>query len=112
MKFIKIKTFLFGKKNGISRLKLNNNNQEKYLKLMHSVNPIIIPRNHKVEEALKAANDNDIKPMNDLIKILEKPYETQEKFLNINFLIMIMNIKLFVVRNSKLKNDKKKHNIL
>ena len=47
-----MKTFLFGKKNGKSRLKLNNNSQEKYTKLMHTVNPLVIPRNHKVEEAL------------------------------------------------------------
>ena len=79
------KNFLIWKEKWNNRLKLNNNSQEKYLKLMHSVNPLVIPRNHKVEEALKAANDNDIKPMNDLIKILEKPYETQEKISEYQF---------------------------
>ena len=67
------------------RLKLNNNSQEKYLKLMHSVNPLIIPRNHKVEEALKCANNDDIKPMNDLIKILEKPYSNHENISEYQF---------------------------
>ena len=37
---------------------------------MHSVNPIIIPRNHKVEEALTAANNGDLEVMNKLLAIL------------------------------------------
>ena len=45
---------------------------------MHSVNPIIIPRNHKVEEALIAANNENITPMKNLIKVLENPYSNQE----------------------------------
>jgi len=60
------------------RLKTNNNTSEKYLELMKTVNPLIIPRNHKVEEALEAANNDDLKPMNNLLKVLEKPYENQE----------------------------------
>ena len=79
------KEFLKWKKKWENRLKLNNNNKEKYLKLMHSVNPIVIPRNHKVEEALKAANNNDIKPMNDLIEILKKPYENHENISKYQF---------------------------
>jgi uncharacterized protein YdiU (UPF0061 family) len=60
------------------RLKLHNNSPEKSLKLMHSVNPLVIPRNHKVEEALEAANNDDLKPIKNLLKVLEKPYENQE----------------------------------
>ena len=41
------------KKRWNERLKTNNSTPEKYLKLMRKVNPLIIPRNHKVEEALK-----------------------------------------------------------
>ena len=44
---------------------------------MHSVNPLIIPRNHKVEEALAAANDGNLEVMNKLLIVLEKPYENQ-----------------------------------
>ena len=50
---------------------------------MKKNNPIVIPRNHKVEEALEAANNNDLKPMYDLLSILKKPYTKQiniEKF--------------------------------
>ena len=42
------------------RLKLDDNSQEKSLKLMRSVNPLVIPRNHKVEEVLKKANNEDL----------------------------------------------------
>jgi uncharacterized protein YdiU (UPF0061 family) len=47
---------------------------------MHSVNPIIIPRNHKVEEALTAANNGDLEVMNKLLAVLKKPYE--KKFID------------------------------
>ena len=49
------------KKRWNERLKTNNNTPEKYLKLMKKVNPLIIPRNHKVEEALEAAEKNNLK---------------------------------------------------
>ena len=52
--------------------------KEKSLKLMHSANPLVIPRNHKVEEALEAANNDDLNPMKNLLKVLERPYENQE----------------------------------
>ena len=73
------KEFINWKKKWENRLKLNNNDKKKYLELMHSVNPLVIPRNHKVEEALKAANNDNLKPLNNLIKILQKPYDKQEK---------------------------------
>ena len=72
------KDFLIWKKKWESRLRLNNNSEEKYLKLMHSVNPLVIPRNHKVEEALEAANNNNITPIKNLIKVLKTPYVSQE----------------------------------
>jgi serine/tyrosine/threonine adenylyltransferase len=75
-------SFLIWKKKWEDRLKLNNNSQEKYLKLMHSVNPIIIPRNHKVEEALTAANDGDLEVMNKLLAVLKKPYENQNDIMD------------------------------
>ena len=44
---------------------------------MKKVNPLVIPRNHKVEEALKAADQDNLKPINKLLKILSKPYTKQ-----------------------------------
>ena len=67
--------FLTWKERWKERLKLNNNTPEKYLSLMKSVNPLVIPRNHKVEEVLESANNNDLSPLKKLIKVLEKPYE-------------------------------------
>ncbi len=71
--------FLVWKKRWKERLKQNNNTPEKYLQLMKSVNPLVIPRNHKVEEALESANNDDLMPLKKLIKILENPYEKVEE---------------------------------
>ena len=70
--------FIIWKKRWEQRLKTNNNTPEKYLELMRSVNPIVIPRNHKVEEALDAANNGDLKQLKKLIKVLETPYLNQK----------------------------------
>ena len=72
------KDFLNWKKRWNERLKTNNNSPEKYIKLMRSVNPIVIPRNHKVEEALEAAEKNNLELINQLIDVLREPY-TQKK---------------------------------
>ncbi len=67
--------FIIWRKRWEERLKLNNTTPEKFLKLMRSANPLIIPRNHKVEEVLEAANNNDLSPLKKLFKALETPYE-------------------------------------
>ncbi len=60
-----------------SRVLINNGSKEKSINLMKKNNPIIIPRNHKVEEALEAANNNDLNLINKLLSILNKPYDNQ-----------------------------------
>ena len=45
---------------------------------MKSVNPVVIPRNHKVEEVLNEANKNNIEPLNKLLEILNNPYSDQK----------------------------------
>lgn len=43
--------------------------------MMHGVNPVYIPRNHLVQEAIAAAVDGgDLKPFHQLIEILAEPY--------------------------------------
>ena len=59
-------------------LKTNNNSPEKYIKLMRSVNPIVIPRNHKVEEVLNEANNNNTEPLKRFLEILNNPYSEQK----------------------------------
>ena len=54
---------------------------EKIASSMNAVNPLYIPRNHKVEEALKAAVfDNNMKPFLKLHDILKNPYEEIKEF--------------------------------
>ena len=60
----------------------NNENQNKSLELMRNNNPLVIPRNHKVEEALEAAEKNDLKPLNQLIEILKDPYTQKDDIIN------------------------------
>lgn len=45
---------------------------------MNAVNPIYIPRNHKVEEALQAAEQGDITPFERLLAVVRKPFEERE----------------------------------
>ena len=57
------------------RLELNNSTKENQIKLMRENNPIVIPRNHKVEEALTAAEKGSLDEMKKLLAILKKPYD-------------------------------------
>jgi len=77
-KIYKDNDFQNWKKRWQERLKINNNNPEKYIKLMKSVNPIVIPRNHRVEESLNEANKGNINSFNQLLEILKKPYIEQK----------------------------------
>ena len=56
------------------RLEKNNTEKEKYMELMRSVNPIFIPRNHKVEEALKDATDGNLKKTYELLEVIKRPF--------------------------------------
>ncbi len=70
------------KKRWKERLSQNNDSPNKYLELMKNNNPLVIPRNHKVEEALEAAEKNDLKPLNRLIEILKYPYTQKNDILD------------------------------
>ena len=72
------KDFLNWKKRWKERLSKNNDSPNKYLELMKINNPVVIPRNHKVEEALKAAEKNDFNPLTQLIEILKDPYTQKD----------------------------------
>ena len=74
--------FINWKKRWKNRLKTKNIIPEKSIRLMRNTNPIVIPRNHKVEEALKSAEESDLKPINEILKVLRKPYTKQEDILN------------------------------
>ena len=78
----KDKDFQNWKKRWLDRLKINNNTPEKYLRLMKTVNPLIIPRNHKVEETLFEANKGNLEPLNQFLEVLNKPYNEQKNLNN------------------------------
>ena len=59
------------------RSELNNSNKKKQTKLMRANNPIVIPRNHKVEEALAEADKGSLEIMKKLLTILKNPYDNQ-----------------------------------
>ena len=50
-------------------------------KHLRAVNPIYVPRNHLVEEALQAASDrNDLAPFKQLLQVLSQPFEERPEF--------------------------------
>lgn len=49
-------------------------------KTMQQQNPAIIPRNHKIEEAIAAAENNDFLPFHRLVEALANPYKEQAVF--------------------------------
>ena len=42
--------------------------------LMRRTNPVVIPRNHRVEAALTAAEAGDLEPVQRLLDVLQTPY--------------------------------------
>lgn len=61
------------------RLLKNSNPIEQIADNMDAVNPIYIPRNHKVEEALQAASkDANYEPFHKLLSVLMNPYKKRD----------------------------------
>ena len=50
------------------------------VKCMQQANPILIPRNHRVEQAIQAAYRNDFRPFHELHNALKDPYKDQPRF--------------------------------
>lgn len=74
-------TALFGKKEFVqwyeqwqARLSRQQESKDSAHQLMRKSNPAVIPRNHRVEEALKAAEQGDLSVMEQLLKVLSSPY--------------------------------------
>jgi serine/tyrosine/threonine adenylyltransferase len=57
-----------------SRLERQEETKEASQQLMRDKNPAVIPRNHRVEEALEAAENGDYSVMERLLKVLSNPY--------------------------------------
>lgn len=50
------------------------------LAAMRAVNPVRIPRNHRVEEAIRRAHDGDFGPFHRLVDALAEPYAERPEF--------------------------------
>jgi len=61
----------------MKRLVMFGNTHNKSMDLMSSSNPMVIPRNHKIEEALMLANNGDLTLFNKLTNF-KNPYQVKE----------------------------------
>jgi serine/tyrosine/threonine adenylyltransferase len=59
------------------RIRLPETDRNSAVTLMRQTNPIFIPRNHRIEEAIQAGNRGDFEPFHRLNDILQKPFSEQ-----------------------------------
>ncbi len=64
----------------LSRLDREPGGREEAAARMDAANPVYIPRNHLVEEALDAAVEGDLAPFHRLVEAIERPFEPREGF--------------------------------
>ncbi|MCA9000916.1 MAG: YdiU family protein [Planctomycetes bacterium] len=60
-----------------TRTESESTSPEQRASAMTQTNPIFIPRNHRVEEAIQAALTGDYQPFHELARILATPYQEQ-----------------------------------
>jgi len=60
------------------RLESEGQSAEAAIELMTQSNPAVIPRNHRVEEALSAAEEEDLDPFEKLLAVLGSPFSREE----------------------------------
>ena len=56
------------------RQQVEDSGREQAIETMRQVNPIVIPRNHRIEQAIEAANLGDFAPFHRLVDVLERPF--------------------------------------
>ncbi|MFM8682698.1 MAG: hypothetical protein ACKOEG_02785, partial [Chthoniobacterales bacterium] len=61
-----------------ARLQRQREDRSEVLAVMRRANPVVIPRNHRVEEALAAAQSGDLAVMHRLLDALRSPFEETE----------------------------------
>ena len=64
------------------RILINKGSYEKSLKQMRKFNPLVIPRNYKVEEALDSSNLQDYSLVKKMIDALKEPYKASNEKLD------------------------------
>ena len=71
-------TFIDWHKEWQDRIKRSKKSESEVLSMMQSVNPVIIPRNHLIEESLQDAEKGDLSRFKKMLKFLKYPYSYQE----------------------------------
>ncbi len=63
------------------RKRRESENSKASFELMRKTNPVVIPRNHRLEEALQtAAHENDLSLLNELLAAVSDPYQFKKEF--------------------------------
>jgi uncharacterized protein YdiU (UPF0061 family) len=65
----------------IVRIDKQKKDKKIVLNLMRKNNPVVIPRNHNVEEALKEAHNGDLLLVKNLVNILKDPYTERDNLM-------------------------------
>ncbi len=74
----KTKVFRAWKTRWELRYKQEKRHRRDQLALMKAHNPLIIPRNHLMEDALTQAQKNDLNPFKGLLEALQSPYQSSK----------------------------------
>ena len=61
------------------RERLHDGDRSQAVALMRRTNPVFIPRNHRIEEAIKAGNSGDFAPFDRLNEVLQHPFTARAK---------------------------------
>ena len=61
------------------RERMHHISHSESLALMRRTNPVFIPRNHRIEEAIQAAYAGDFQPFHRLLDILQTPFSEQDE---------------------------------
>ncbi len=77
----------------LASLEKKGQDKDRTLKIMEASNPIVIPRNHLVDEALKEAENGDLTKFHALLKVLKNPYDYS--FADIDYMMPSKN-RLFI----------------
>ena len=64
-------------------INLDWGDEQERLKVMQSYNPILIPRNHRIVEAIAAGEQGDFKVFNRLVDAFRNPYEEQTQYVDL-----------------------------
>ena len=60
-----------------ARIALDDGSATMRLQTMRSANPLYIPRNHRIEQAIQAANTGDLQPFHRLVQVVTNPHTPQ-----------------------------------